>query len=65
MTDRVFCPSPHAYGPGDYASWHEWAQQMGETHDQRQCPDCGLWAIWVPKTSEPEPDLPPDLFGST
>jgi hypothetical protein len=35
--------------PSGYIGWHDWAKRKAETHDQRQCPDCGLWAIWTPK----------------
>lgn len=35
--------------PTGYVAWHEWVEKYAETHDQGQCPDCGLWAIWTPK----------------
>ena len=39
----------HTYGPDNYLAWHEWAERMGETHDQRTCDECGLYLIWTPK----------------
>lgn len=45
------CPriENHTAAPAGYLAWHEWAERMGKSHTQRQCPDCGFWAIWVPK----------------
>ena len=45
------CPNAanHAESPGGYVQWHEWAAAMKKTHDQSQCPGCGLWLIWTPK----------------
>jgi len=39
----------HTPQPTGYREWHAWAQQMSKTHTQVRCPNCGLWAIWVPK----------------
>lgn len=39
------CPV-HEYGPGDYASWFDWAEKKAETHRQRKCKVCKLWVIW-------------------
>lgn len=53
---RKPCPNEVAHnddGPSDYMSRAEWAQNMLKTHDQRQCPDCGLWLIWVAKVDAP------------
>jgi hypothetical protein len=37
---------------------HEaWAEQMLRSHKQMRCPDCRLWAIWVPLPDAPF--LPP------
>ena len=40
----------HTPCPKRYIEWFEWAGKKGKTHDQIKCPDCGLYAIWVPKT---------------
>ena len=53
------CPDAdqHTPQPRQYVGWHVWADQMGRTHDQKRCPDCGLYQIW---TLRPDaPDLPP------
>lgn len=39
----------HTPQPEDYLQWHDWAEHMAKTHDQRECPHCGKWAIWVEK----------------
>lgn len=41
----------HTSAPSDYLQWHDWAERKSRTHEQRRCPDCGLWAVWVPKTT--------------
>lgn len=49
---RVLDDCVHPYEPDEpdgYLGWHEWVEKHAETHDQRQCPDCGLWAVWAPK----------------
>lgn len=38
--------------PTGYVNRAEWAEYMLQTHDQLQCPGCGLWSIWEPKTEE-------------
>lgn len=35
--------------PPGYLAAHEWAERMMQAHEQRQCPGCGLWTIWVRK----------------
>ena len=30
-----------------YGAWHEWAERRLRTHECIQCPECGLWKIWV------------------
>lgn len=40
---------PHTPHPAAYVANSEWADLMMETHAQRQCNGCGLWAIWEPK----------------
>lgn len=37
----------HMDGPSGYVEWHDWAERMERTHEQRQCSGCGLWKIWV------------------
>lgn len=32
-----------------YVAAAEWAETMLQTHDQLQCPGCGLWSIWAPR----------------
>lgn len=39
----------HTRCPSGYLAWHQWAERMSETHDQKQCPGCDLWVIWTPK----------------
>lgn len=29
-----------------------WMREMGRTHLQRQCPDCGLWKVWIRKDGD-------------
>ena len=41
----------HTPCPAGYVAWHEWAQEMSKTHRQIQCPGCGFWMIWLPKSS--------------
>ena len=40
---------PHTPAPSGYAARHEWAERMSRTHEQQQCPGCGLWLVWTPK----------------
>lgn len=40
---------PHEPHPAAYIAHSEWADQMMETHTQRQCRGCGGWQIWEPK----------------
>ena len=40
----------HINGVGVDAA--EWAERMQQTHVQRQCPRCGRWTIWEPKSEE-------------
>lgn len=53
------CPNAaqHTPQPRAYVAWHLWAEQMGRTHDQTRCPDCGLFQIWMLRPDAP--DLPP------
>lgn len=45
------CPNAaqHTPEPDGYLGWHAWAAKMSRKHRQVRCPECGLWAIWVPK----------------
>lgn len=45
------CPnaSQHEPWPRGYGAASEYAEKMMETHNQSQCPSCGLWLIWTPK----------------
>lgn len=45
------CPQKHLHTPcpEHYIAWHEWAEAISETHNQKECPGCGLWAVWEPK----------------
>lgn len=40
----------HTVGPEDFVLWHGWAEGIAVSHDQSQCPGCGLYIIWTPKT---------------
>lgn len=46
------CEELHAEHPTGYVAFQEWAESMGKTHKQIQCPVCGLYAVWV-KREEP------------
>lgn len=41
-------------GPDGYVNHAEWAEDMLRTHEQRQCPGCERWTIWLPLPDEPE-----------
>lgn len=48
------CPDKDTHTPSvPYMDFHEWAERMNETHRQTRCPTCRLWAIWVPRETEP------------
>jgi hypothetical protein len=49
--DPVAC-GKHTPAPTDYLAWHAWAERKLLTHDQFQCPGCGLWKIWKRKKKE-------------
>jgi len=40
---------PHTPCPDGYLQRGAWIEQMSETHVQRQCHGCGLWAVWEPE----------------
>lgn len=39
----------HRIGPPGYLARAEWSDNMLKDHDQKQCPKCKLWVIWIPK----------------
>ena len=45
------CPNAaeHTPAPDGYVTWHEWAEEISATHQQRRCAGCGRLQIWVPK----------------
>ena len=48
--DGTACEHPYMKDePSGYLQWTEWAEKKSKTHDQTQCPDCGLWAIYSRK----------------
>ena len=49
LADRQPCSDSHTPSPPGYLDWHAWAERMAKTHKQQRCPECNLWAIWVPK----------------
>lgn len=52
--NHTTCPNQaeHTDLPEGYLFRHEWANKKVQTHDQCQCPGCGLWAIWLPKLAK-------------
>ncbi|MCP4990493.1 MAG: hypothetical protein GY928_31970 [Colwellia sp.] len=32
-----------------YNEWSGWQAEKKKTHNQTQCPNCGLWSVWVKK----------------
>jgi len=54
MRTKEACPerAQHTPEPDGYLQWHAWAREMGRTHDQRRCPGCGLYAIWVRRSGD-------------
>ena len=49
------CPNSanHTPAPRGYLAWHEWAERMSQTHEQRRCEVCGLWVVWVERSGNP------------
>jgi hypothetical protein len=39
----------HTPCPAGYVASQAWAERMLETHNQVECPGCGLFMIWEPK----------------
>jgi hypothetical protein len=54
LVDQQPCAPRHTPHPSGYVAWFEWAEKMTETHTQQRCPECYLWAIWVPKEQKGE-----------
>ncbi len=54
MRPREPCPNAasHTPHPPGYVAHAEWAERMLRTHEQQRCPNCQLWAIWVPKADQ-------------
>jgi hypothetical protein len=51
------CPdrkSRHAPAPQGYIERYDWMKEMMKTHDQKRCPTCGFYAVWVPKKAVAE-----------
>lgn len=46
MSDSRQC-ARHTAAPTSYIAWHNWAERKAKTHEQRRCPDCGFYTIWV------------------
>ncbi len=42
----------HTPQPTGYVGWHQWAEEMSETHEQVTCPRCGFHEIWIPVMQE-------------
>jgi hypothetical protein len=42
----------HTKQPVEYSAWIAWAEKKSKTHDQRECPNCGSWAVWIKKDYE-------------
>lgn len=51
--NKSICQDKHTTAPAGYLQWQSWAAEMAKTHRQTQCPDCGLWAVWIPKKEAP------------
>jgi hypothetical protein len=43
------CDMHAANEPLDYRERWEWSKQMYKTHLCVQCPQCGLWKVWLPR----------------
>lgn len=51
VPDTSACPNSAAHEPWPkgYLAGSAYADEMMATHEQSQCPECGLWKIWTPK----------------
>lgn len=56
------CPDLHEFGPATFTAWQTWAAARSATHDLHTCPDCGLDAIWRPRTAPTAEHDEPGLF---
>jgi hypothetical protein len=45
---------PHTKTPGGYGAFFDFCETMSETHIQRQCLGCGLYAVWEPRLQPAE-----------
>lgn len=39
----------HTPIPAGYVARSLWMEEKARTHEQRRCPGCGLWLVWVRK----------------
>lgn len=44
--------SPCPACPGFFKDWDSKASELSATHEQRRCPTCKLWTLWVPKEKD-------------
>lgn len=54
MPTTYKCGAVNKDEPIGYIDWHAWAERKKKTHKQQQCPDCGLWHVWVPLPAPPQ-----------
>ena len=47
MPDETKCSHRIPGQPKGYVARAEWAEKKLVTHQQEQCPVCGLWVFWV------------------
>lgn len=47
------CNDLHTPCPSGYIERADWMTEMAKTHKQTRCPNCGLWAVWIPKGRRP------------
>lgn len=48
------CPkrSEHTPEPEGYLAWHTWAAAMNQGHRQVRCTGCGLYKVWVVRSTK-------------
>ena len=53
LMNGIECSSveKHTPCPEGFIDWHDWAKKMGKTHVQVKCDGCGLYTIWVERTT--------------
>lgn len=56
LVNEAHCPNfhDHTAAPEGYLAWHAWAAKKARTHKQEKCSGCGLYAIWVPRSTPSE-----------